>query len=266
MSALELWWLGQSGFRMCDPDVGSVIFLDPFLSNNSERTWPAPVGVEALAHADAVLCTHEHIDHFDQPALRAANQVTGASFKLIIPAPLLPDAQALGIPRERIIPAQPGETITLNGLQVHPVRAKHGIHMSDAYSFGEALSDGQVRFLGYVVEIGGVAAYHAGDTIPYDGQVNELRRLGPHLALLPINGRDYFRENDRDLVGNMDPREAAHLAAAIGAQVLIPMHWELFNHNRGFPRDLVAYVATELPELTLLVFGRGAKVVYRPPG
>jgi L-ascorbate metabolism protein UlaG (beta-lactamase superfamily) len=265
MNGLELWWLGQSGFRLRNLDGSSVVFLDPFLTDDPERSWPAPVEAAALARADAVLCSHEHIDHFDRPALRKANQVAGADFKLVVPEPIVPDALELGIPRERIIGAQPGQTIRLDGLQVHPVRAKHGIHMTDAYSFGEALSGGEVRYLGYVVELGGVRAYHAGDTIPYPGQVDDLRPLAPHLAMLPINGRDFFREHDEDLVGNMDPREAAHTAVDIGAEVLIPMHWELFAKNRGFPRDLVAYAASELPQLTVLVFGRGAKVIYKPP-
>jgi len=82
---------------------------------------------------------------------------------------------------------------------------------------------------------------------------------------LPINGRDYFRETERNLVGNMDEREAARLAHDAGAQVLVPMHWELFPHNRGFPNDLVGYVNATYPELSVLVLGRGARFTYLPP-
>ena len=46
----------------------------------------------------------------------------------------------------------------------------------------------------------------------------------------------------------------------MGAQVLVPMHWELFAHNRGFPGDLVTYAASQFPELTILVMGRGARL------
>ena len=92
-------------------------------------------------------------------------------------------------------------------------------------------------------------------------QVARLQPLRPHVALLPINGRDFYRETDRNLVGNMDSREAARLASDIGAQVLVPMHWELFPHNRGFPSDLVAFAATHFPELSVLVMGRGARLI-----
>ena len=136
--------------------------------------------------------------------------------------------------------------------------------MKDAYTFGREESNGQVRFLGYVVDLGGVRAYHAGDTIPYQGQVEALRPLRPHLALLPINGRDFFRETQRDLVGNINPREAAQLANDIGAEVLVPIHWELFSFNRGFPGEVAADLANEFPNLTLLVFGRAARFTYLP--
>jgi L-ascorbate metabolism protein UlaG (beta-lactamase superfamily) len=82
MSGMEVWWLGQSGFRLSVPGRGPVLFVDPFLSEHENRAWPAPVGPEALAQADAVLCTHEHIDHFDRPALQAANKLPGLAMRL----------------------------------------------------------------------------------------------------------------------------------------------------------------------------------------
>jgi L-ascorbate 6-phosphate lactonase len=263
MSGMELWWLGQSGFRLRDPDGGPVVFVDPFLSDNPDRTWQAPVGPDALAQADLVLCTHQHIDHFDQPALKAANRTPGASFKLVVPQPIVDMALALGIPRDRVIGTQPGQTLEWPGVRVHPVPACHGVNMSDAYSFGKDLSDGLVRYLGYVIELGGVRAYHAGDTIVYRGQEEDLKPLKPHLALLPINGRGFYRETERNIVGNAGPREAAHLAVDIGAQVLVPMHWDIFPFNRGFPRDVVSYADEHLPQLTVLVFGRAARFTYR---
>ncbi len=142
--------------------------------------------------------------------------------------------------------------------------ACHGVNVSDAYNFGEALSGGLVRYLGYVVEIGGVRVHHAGDTIPYEGQVERLRALRPDLALLPINGRDFFRETDRNLVGNMDPREAARLASEIGASALVPMHWEMSAHNRGFTSYLANFAADDFPQLSILIMGRAQKLVLAP--
>ena len=265
--SLELWWLGQAGFRLRDPAGGPVVFVDPFLTSRPDRAWQAPVGPEALAQADLVLSTHEHVDHLDRPSLKQAASEPGARFTLVVPRPLVDTAVAdTGLPPQRVVGAQPGESLDLAGVHIHPVPACHGVNVADAYTFGTELSDGLVRYLGYVVELGGVRAYHAGDSIPYDDQVELLRPLRPQLALLPINGRDFFREHDRNLVGNIDAREAARLASDIGAQVLVPMHWELFAHTRGFPGDLVSYAEVQFPELSVLVMGRGARLILTMSG
>jgi L-ascorbate 6-phosphate lactonase len=259
---LELWWLGQSGFRARALDGGPTVFLDPFLAARADRSWQAPIEPLELAAADFVLCSHEHTDHFDRPSLQVAGAVPGSRFTLVLPRPLLQDALDLGLPPRRVIGAQPGEPIQREGIRIDPVPARHGVNVSDAYSFGTELANGLVRYLGYVIELGGARLYHAGDCIPYPEQIDTLKALQPHLALLPINGRDFYRETERNLVGNMDYREAARLANDIGAHVLLPMHWELFAHNRGYPGDLVAHVAENYPQLTVLVLGRGARFSF----
>jgi L-ascorbate metabolism protein UlaG (beta-lactamase superfamily) len=256
---IELWWLGQAGFRLRDPAGGPRVFFDPFLTARDDRSWQAPLDAAGLARsADIVLVSHEHVDHFDRPALQSA--AAGSHFALVVPLPLVDDARALGFPAERVIGATPDTPLDVGGIRINPLRARHGVNVSDAYTFGEELSDGRVRYLGYVVEIGGERVYHSGDCIPYQGQGQRLRELGATVVCLPINGRDVYRETEANIVGNMDFREAARLAHDVGAGVLVPMHWELFAGNRGFPGDLVRYASEHFPELTVLGMGRGARI------
>ena len=264
--SLELFWLGQAGFRLRAANgSGPTVFCDPFLSAHEGRTWDAPIDARVLAdEADIILVSHEHIDHLDRPTLRAA-ATYGGHFTVVAPRPIVAEVTALGIPSDRVVGAQPDESITLGGLTIHPVPACHGVNVSDAYTFGQELSNGDVRYLGYVVEVGGVRVYHAGDCIPYEGQAERLKQLGPRVVCLPINGRDFFRESERNIVGNMDFREAARLAHDVGAEVLVPMHWELFPHNRGFPGDLVTYVSDHFPSLSVLMMGRAARVNLAAP-
>jgi L-ascorbate 6-phosphate lactonase len=265
MAGLELWWLGQAGFRLRDPAGGPVVFCDPFLTVSDRRSWQAPVDASALARADVILVSHEHGDHLDRPALTAAAALPGSRCSVVGPQPLLAElTETLGLPPERLIGARPGRTIELAGVRIHPVPARHGINVADAYTFGEELSNGLVRYLGYVVDVGGVRVYHSGDCSPYPNQAELVRALQPHIALLPINGRDFFRETENNIVGNMDFREAARLAHDMGVELLVPMHWELFAANRGFPGDLVGYVETRFPDLSVLVLGRGARFTFLP--
>ena len=56
-----------------------------------------------------------------------------------------------------------------------------------------------------------------------------LRPYEIDVAILPINGK----------VGNMDGIAAARLAKAIGAKVVIPCHFEMFEFNTVSPADFV---------------------------
>src|SRR5579859_4447626 len=41
--SLELWWLGQSGFRLRADGSDATVFCDPFLSAHPGRTWDTPL-------------------------------------------------------------------------------------------------------------------------------------------------------------------------------------------------------------------------------
>lgn len=77
-------------------------------------------------------------------------------------------------------------------------------------------------------------ALHAGDTILFPELFTALKGQKIDLAMLRINGRDFFREQ-QDIVGNLWPREAVELAAAIKPRVLIGCHNDLFDGNRVNP-------------------------------
>src|SRR5207244_10642571 len=173
--------------------------------------------------------------------------------RFVVPRPIVNLVAGLGIREERVVGLQPGEPLEVDGVVVHAVPAGHGVEVADAYSFGQELSGGLYRYLGFVLDLGGVRVYHAGDTIGYEGMADRLRALHPEVALLPINGRDDFRERVAGMVGNMDHREAAALAAAIGVDLLVPMHHDMFAANLGYPAHLVDVIEREHPGLPVLV-------------
>jgi L-ascorbate metabolism protein UlaG (beta-lactamase superfamily) len=55
------------------------------------------------------------------------------------------------------------------------------------------------------------------------------------LALLPINGNDPARR----VAGNLSCSEAAELGRAIGADWVIPCHYDMFAFNTADPADFV---------------------------
>ncbi len=235
---VAMWWLGQASVVL--RGAGTTVYIDPFLSEYPDRLAPPPFTPATAPPADYILCTHEHVDHFDPQTLPGMAQASPHA-RFIVPLPIVEQATALGISAER------------DGLKAPPA----------TYDFGfvERAGKNLYRYLGYILEIAGVRVYHAGDTVVYDGLVERLHELEIDIAFLPINGRSYFREQ-RDIVGNMDEREAGDLAAAAGVKLLVPIHYEMFAANQGRPGTLVDYVQASHSGLTCLIPAPGRRFTF----
>lgn len=258
---IALTWLGQAGFALRVADL--TLLLDPFLSEHPDRAVPPAFSPDEGSGIDAVLCTHDHLDHFDADAVARIARASPEAL-IVVPRPIVSRVADLGIAVERIIGAQPDETVDVRGVSVIPVPARHGVDVADAYTFGQELSNGLYRYLGYVIDAGGVRVYHGGDTILYDGMEGLLRRRDVDIAMLPINGRTAERES-QNLVGNLDHAEAARLAAAIGADTVIPMHYDMFPGNLGYPGKLVDVVVRDRLDITVLVPALKRVLIYSAP-
>ncbi|HET6712561.1 MAG TPA: MBL fold metallo-hydrolase [Actinomycetota bacterium] len=244
-----LTWFGQAGFAVAAG--GRMTLIDPFLSPHAARRYDPSMPPSSASGVDLVLCTHEHLDHLDPagaPAIAAASP--GAVF--VVPTPIVDQVTEVGIAPDRVLGVQPGERHEVAGFTVDAVPACHGVTMDDAYGFGEELSGGAIRFLGYVIDAGGVRIYHAGDTIHFEGMEASVRALEPDVALLPVNGRHAQREA-RGIVGNLNEREAAWLAAEVGAETLIPMHHDMFDGNLGSAAAVVEAAEQESRSVAVLV-------------
>ena len=247
-----LWWLGQAGFAL--RAGGTTLLLDPFLARHPERLSPPAFAPEQATGVAAILCSHEHIDHFDAeslPALAAASPEA----RVVVPTPLVERVTALGILPDRVVGAQPDEPFELDGVTIHPLPAVHGVDVADAYSFGRELSGGLYRYLGFVVEAEGVRIYHAGDTLADEELQDRLARLAPDVALLPVNGRDHYREA-QNIVGNMGPREAVSFATTVGAGLLVPMHYDMFPINLGYPAHVVDFAGRHHQDVAIMLPSR----------
>src|SRR5438034_813679 len=145
---VAMWWLGQASIAL--RGAGVTLYFDPFFSDHPDRLVPPPFAPAMAAPADYVLCTHEHVDHFDPQTL-------------------------------------------------------HGLAQ---------------------------ASPHARFVVP-----------------LPI-------------VGNMDGREAADLAAAADVKLLVPIHYEMFAGNLGRPGALLDYIQARYPQLSCLIPAHGRRFTF----
>ncbi|WP_306120101.1 MULTISPECIES: MBL fold metallo-hydrolase [unclassified Roseitalea] len=231
--ACRLFWLGQAGFVI--EAKGRRIVIDPYLSDSlaekyrgrrfdHRRMMPTPVLPDAIGHIDAVLATHAHTDHMDPQTL---GPMLAANPHAVLVAPASARAPALeraGIAASRLIGIDAGETAALlPGLRVTATRAAHETMERDA--------DGRHLFLGYGMAFaGGPTIVHSGDTVPFDGQIEEVAALGADLALLPVNGRDAARRAG-GIPGNMRVDEAIALCTHAGIPAMIAHHFGMFAFN-----------------------------------
>ena len=226
---LALWALGQAGFVI--KGGGTIAYVDPYLSDSitaaggPRRRFPSPLDPAAVRHAQVVFATHEHMDHVDPGTLRPL--MAASPHATLVTSP---QGRALALPAgvaaERIVVPRLGQRIEAAGLAYTAIPAAHYAYEVDA--------EGHSRWMGFLIECNGVTLYHAGDTIVIPELLGALAGTPIDLALLPINGRDYFREQ-QETVGNLWPGEAVELATALRAHVLIGIHNDLFAANRVSP-------------------------------
>lgn len=226
---LALWPLGQAGFAIKGGET--IAYIDPYLSDSvaesggPTRRFPLPLAPGAIQHADIVFATHEHADHADGatlgPLLAASPQAT-----LVTSLQGREIALQAGVATERVVVPRLGERISHGALAYTAIPAAH-------YAY-EVDSAGHSRWMGFLIECNGVTLYHAGDTILIPEMLAALKGQRIDLALLPINGRDFFREQ-QEIIGNLWPREAVELAVTLNARVLIGIHNDLFDGNRVNP-------------------------------
>ena len=133
----------------------------------------------------------------------------------------------LECPAELPIGLDAGQHREVGHFRIHAVPAAHNALERD--------ESGRHKFLGYVVQAGPWALYHSGDTKRYEGMEDWLRRWPIDVALLPINGD----RPERRVAGNLNGPEAALLAKEIGARLVIPCHFEMFEFNTVSPEAFI---------------------------
>lgn len=227
-SGFHLWWLGQSGYLLQWNE--KRVLIDPYLSDSLTKKYlhtdkphtrisELVVRPELLRGISVVSSSHNHTDHLDAETLIPVLQNNpGIQF-------IIPEANrafvADRVKCEMDFPTglNDGKSVTIDGFTFYGVPAKHNEIDRD--------EKGNCRCMGYVISFGKYSIYHSGDTLWYDEMVGLLKPYSVDVAILPINGN----KPERKVAGNLDCREAAVLGKAIGAGVVIPCHYDMFEFN-----------------------------------
>ncbi|MEH7545796.1 MBL fold metallo-hydrolase [Neobacillus vireti] len=257
--SVSFWNLGQAGILLKGTEEDGLLCIDPYLSRSIEerdpktefkRAFPPVVDPGMLRDLDGVLVTHGHDDHLDLLSIKEIAK--GSDSMFAIPAPLISLVQE-HVGKKYIHAAKDGESFTIKGFEITPIPAAHTEYETDSL--------GNHTFLGYFIEVNGIRLFHSGDTVVTPELIEKVKEFKPHVAFLPINGGDYFRTS-RGIIGNMSFREAADFSAAVGVDLIVPIHYDMFPNNRENPVYFVDYLFHRYPNQKFHMMVPGERFIY----
>ena len=201
---MKIRWIGQSGY-VVKTDTTEIL-IDPYLSDIVNKIANRPRMVEAPmkasdVKADAIICTHNHLDHLDVEAISEMDKtqmfVTTLEGKEKLYEMGFSNVEALNV----------NDTISVGDMELQAVYAKH-----------------TVEAFGLLVRTEDIVMYFSGDTL-FDKQLFEISTYRPDITFICINGK----------LGNMNVDEAVIVAKEIGAKVNVPNHYGMFASNTENP-------------------------------
>jgi L-ascorbate metabolism protein UlaG (beta-lactamase superfamily) len=223
-----LWWLGQSGFLL--QWKGKRVLIDPYLSDSLTKKYATTdkphvrmservVDPRLLKNILIVSSSHNHTDHLDAETLAPVLE-SNPGIQFIIPeANREFVSERVKCNKEFPTGLNEGRSVTIDEFSFYGIPAKHNEIEKD--------ENGNCKFMGFVIAFGKHKIYHSGDTLWFDQMLDRLMPFVIDVAILPINGNDPKRK----VAGNLNCEEAARLAKAIDAKIVIPCHYDMFTFN-----------------------------------
>lgn len=210
MNDLKIRWIGQGGYLLTDGE--NSICIDPYLSNAVDRVAKrgrmveAPFAPDALV-CDAVICTHNHLDHLD---IDAIPEMKKDNMLFLAPTDAKETLLSCGVTLYH--PFDESATYKIGNFRLRAVYAVHS-----------------VPAIGVIVIHDGVTLYFSGDT-EYSDKLAFMADYDVDMMFVCINGR----------LGNMNVDEAVHLTRIIMPKVAIPTHYGMFESNTEDPKKFVS--------------------------
>jgi L-ascorbate metabolism protein UlaG (beta-lactamase superfamily) len=250
-TGLRVTWLGHSS-TLVEID-GHRVLTDPMWSERASplgwagprRWYVPPIALGELPPVDAVVISHDHYDHLDQPTLTAMKDWDTT---FIVPLGVGAHLAYWGVPETRIIELDWWERTQVRGLEIVATPARHA-------SGRTGIDKDATLWAGYALIGPRHRAYFSGDTGLFPAMKDIGARLGPFDVTMIEIGQYHSAWPD----WHIGPEQAVLAHGLVRGRVMLPVHWGLFS--------LAAHGWTEPIERVLAAAGStGATVVVPKPG
>ncbi|MFB6128674.1 MAG: MBL fold metallo-hydrolase [Halorhabdus sp.] len=238
---VAIWYLGCNGFVLKGA-AGTTLFVDPYLGTGDPprtvRMIPVPFDPRDVESADAVLATHDHVDHVHGPSQAPILEATGADFYAPSASIAITDTEAWtdewDVTGDQLSTVEVGDTVEVG---------EFTIHVEDAND-----PDAEEP-VSYVVEHDAGTFFHGGDARP--GSFASIgRQYDIDLGVLAFGSvgmvPDTTGEEPTRTRWYNDENAIVEAANELQLDALLPSHWDmwkgltadptaLYHHVRSFP-------------------------------
>ncbi len=168
--------------------------VSPIRHSGPKRMHPVPGSIADIPSIDAVLLSHDHYDHLDQPSIVRLEETHRPHY--VVPLGVNAHLLAWGVPGSRITALDWRDETEVAGIRLTCTEARH--------NSGRGLVDSQTLWAGWALHGPRHSAYFAGDS----GTSKRFAAIGADLGpfdvtLMPVGAYDSFWPDI-----HMDPEQA----------------------------------------------------------
>lgn len=248
-------WIGHASLWLRLGET--TVAIDPVFGNipMHTRLTPLPLAKEQL-HADIVLITHAHYDHYDKATIQYM-LTQNPDLIIVAPAGFWRYMKKI-IDREQCFEMEWWESLMVGGLFITLVPAKH-------WSRRTLLDTNKVLWGGYVIQNEQRTLYHSGDSAAGEHFKTIGERFEIQQAFLPIGA---YKPEWIMNQNHLNPQQAFQAAHDLGAQTLIPIHYGTFDLSDEPLDQPLEWLETCITENTSNLLTRIVKIgeIYRFSG